>query len=67
MGRIKRSAPSEVAGTTKAMAGPDVDGWSAADESYTEVVKLAEDGVTFALGHEAKAGALRPSRQHVAA
>ena len=32
---------------------PDVEGWSAAGDSYTEVVKLAEEGVPFALGHEA--------------
>lgn len=32
---------------------PDVDGWSAAGETYAEVVKLAEEGVPFALGHAA--------------
>ena len=33
---------------------PEVEGWSAAGETYTEVVKLAEEGVPFALGHDAK-------------
>jgi predicted RNase H-like HicB family nuclease len=30
---------------------PDVDDWSAAGDTYAEVVKLAEEGVPFALGH----------------
>lgn len=30
---------------------PDVEGWSAAGETYAEVVKLAEDGIPFALEH----------------
>lgn len=33
---------------------PDIDGWSIAGDSYAEVVKLAEDGIPFALGHEAQ-------------
>lgn len=33
---------------------PDVDGWSAAGDSYAEVMKLAEEGMPFALGHDAK-------------
>jgi len=32
---------------------PDVDGWSAAGDTYAEVVKLATDGVPFALGQDA--------------
>lgn len=28
---------------------PDVEGWSAAGASYAEVVKLAEEGIPFAL------------------
>ena len=32
---------------------PDVEGWSAAGDSYAEVVKLAEEGIPFALEHEA--------------
>ena len=32
---------------------PDVDGWSAAGDSYAEVVKLAEEGIPFALDGEA--------------
>jgi predicted RNase H-like HicB family nuclease len=30
-------------------ASPDVEGWSAAGDSYAEVVKLAEEGIPFAL------------------
>jgi predicted RNase H-like HicB family nuclease len=30
---------------------PDVKGWSAAGETYAEVVKLAEEGVLLVLGH----------------
>ncbi|HEY6730840.1 MAG TPA: type II toxin-antitoxin system HicB family antitoxin [Solirubrobacterales bacterium] len=33
---------------------PDVEGWSAAGESYAEVVQLAEEGIPFALEHEAE-------------
>ncbi len=32
---------------------PDLDRWSAAGETYDEVVKLAEEGVLFVLGREA--------------
>lgn len=32
---------------------PDVDGWSAAGDSYAEVVKLAEEGISFAHDREA--------------
>lgn len=28
---------------------PDIEGWSAAGESYAEVVRLAEEGIPFAL------------------
>lgn len=28
---------------------PDVEGWSATDDSYAEVVKLAEEGIPFAV------------------
>jgi predicted RNase H-like HicB family nuclease len=31
---------------------PDVRGWSAAGDSYAEVLKLAEEGIPFALGYE---------------
>jgi predicted RNase H-like HicB family nuclease len=33
---------------------PDIDGWSAAGATYSEVVELAEEGVPFALGHDAE-------------
>ena len=29
---------------------PDVPGWSGAADSYTEIIKLAKDGIAFALG-----------------
>lgn len=35
-------------------ASPDVNGWSATGGTYAEVVKLAEEGIPFALGHEAR-------------
>jgi predicted RNase H-like HicB family nuclease len=31
---------------------PDVEGWSAAGDTYAEVVKLAEEGIQFALKHQ---------------
>jgi predicted RNase H-like HicB family nuclease len=31
---------------------PDVDGWSAAGDTYAEVAKLAEEGIPFALGRD---------------
>lgn len=31
---------------------PDVEGWTAAGESYAEVLDLAEEGIPFALGYE---------------
>jgi predicted RNase H-like HicB family nuclease len=45
---------------------PDVDGWSAAGASYAEVVKLAEEGIQFALEHEAKLEHFVPAGEHVA-
>lgn len=32
---------------------PDVEGWSAAGDTYAEVVKLAEKGIAFALKRQA--------------
>ena len=46
---------------------PDVEGWSAAGDSYAEVVKLAEDGIPFALGHEATLENFVPAGEHVVA
>jgi predicted RNase H-like HicB family nuclease len=37
---------------------PDVEGWSATAVSYAEIVKLAEEGVPFALGESVE-------REHV--
>jgi predicted RNase H-like HicB family nuclease len=46
---------------------PDVDGWSAAGDSYAEVVKLAEESIPFALEREAKLEHFVPAGEHVAA
>jgi|GEM_PF-557383 len=46
---------------------PDVEGWSAAGNSYTEVVKLAEEGIPFALGDEAALEHYVPAGEQVAA
>ena len=46
---------------------PDVEGWFAAAGTYGEVVKLAEDGVPFALGHSAELEHCAPAGKHVAA
>jgi hypothetical protein len=32
---------------------PEVDGWSAAGDTYAQVVRLAEEGIPLALGHDA--------------
>lgn len=49
MGPLRRSTPSEVVATAKSdgwwAESPDVEGWSAAGESYVEVVRLAEEGI----------------------
>ena len=43
---------------------PDVEGWSAAGESYVEVVKLAEEGIPFALsGRPSWSTTSRPASQ----
>lgn len=44
-----------------------MEGWSAAGDSYAEVVKLAEEGVPFALGEEAALEHYEPAGEHVAA
>jgi predicted RNase H-like HicB family nuclease len=46
---------------------PDVDGWSAAGETYGEVVKLAEEGIPFALERNATLEHFVPAGEHVAA
>jgi hypothetical protein len=57
--------------TTRPMAGgpsPDVEGWSAAGDTYAELVKLAEEGMPFALGHKnAELEHYVPAGEHVAA
>jgi len=46
---------------------PDVDGWSAAGDTYAEVAKLAEEGVPFALNREVALEHFVPAGEHVAA
>jgi predicted RNase H-like HicB family nuclease len=46
---------------------PDVDGWSAAGDTYAEVVKLAEEGVPFVLGHNTPLEHYVPAGEQVAA
>jgi predicted RNase H-like HicB family nuclease len=46
---------------------PDIDGWPAAGNTYAEVFKLAEEGVPFALGHDASLEQCVPAGEHVAA
>ena len=46
---------------------PDVEGWSAAGDSYAEVVKLAEEGIPFALKHEAKLEHFVPAGEKIPA
>jgi predicted RNase H-like HicB family nuclease len=45
----------------------DVEGWSAAGDTYAEVVNLAEEGVPFALGHDAALEHYVPTGEHVTA
>lgn len=45
---------------------PDVEGWSAAGDSFAEVVKLAEEGVPFAPGCEATLEHYVLAGEHVA-
>lgn len=46
---------------------PDVEGWSAAGETYGEVIKLAEGGIPFALGRGAQLEHFVPAGEHIAA
>ncbi len=46
---------------------PDVEGWSAAGNTYAEVVKLADEGVPFALGRGAELEHYVPVGGHVVA
>ena len=46
---------------------PDVEGWSAAGETYAEVVKLAEEGIPFALERAAELEHYVPAGEHVPA
>ena|SRR5689334_10925406 len=45
---------------------PEVDGWSAAGESYAEVAQLAEEGIPFALGRQVTLDHQGPERDSVA-
>ena len=46
---------------------PDVDGWSAAGDSYAEVVKLAEEGIPLRPRARAELEHYVPAGEHVAA
>lgn len=46
---------------------PDVEGWSAAGDTYAEVVKLAEEGIPFALEHPAELEHYVPAGERVPA
>lgn len=46
---------------------PDAEGWSAAGDTYAEVVKLAEEGIPFALGHPAELEHYVPAGERVPA
>lgn len=46
---------------------PNVEGWSAAGASYAEVVKLAEEGIPFALGHDASLEHCAPAAENISA
>jgi predicted RNase H-like HicB family nuclease len=46
---------------------PDVEGWSAAGDTYAEVAKLAEAGIPFALGEDANLEHFVPAGERVAA
>lgn len=46
---------------------PDVEGWSAADDTYAGVVKLAEEGIPFALEHPAELEHYVPAGERIPA
>lgn len=46
---------------------PDVEAWSAAGDSYAEVVTLAEEGIPFALEHPAELEHYVPAGERVPA
>jgi predicted RNase H-like HicB family nuclease len=46
---------------------PDVAGWSAAGDTYAEIVKLAEEGIRFALEHDADLEHYVPAGERVPA
>jgi predicted RNase H-like HicB family nuclease len=46
---------------------PDVEGWSAAGDTYAEVVKLAEEGIPFTLEHPAALEHYVPASERIPA
>lgn len=46
---------------------PDVEGWSAADDTYGALVRLVEEGLPLALGHDAQLEHYVPAGEHIAA
>lgn len=46
---------------------PDVEGWSAAGQSFDELRALAEEGIPFALDHDVELEHFVPAGEQVAA
>jgi predicted RNase H-like HicB family nuclease len=46
---------------------PDVEGWSAAGDTYTEVVKLAKEGISFVLEYPVELEHYVPAGERVPA
>ncbi len=46
---------------------PDVEGWTAAGETYAEIVKLAEEGIPFALERPVELEHYVPAGERVSA
>ncbi|HWT91041.1 MAG TPA: hypothetical protein VN179_07980 [Solirubrobacterales bacterium] len=45
---------------------PDVAGWTAVADSYSEILKLAEEGIPFALEREVEIEHFVPAGEHLA-
>lgn len=46
---------------------PDVERWYAAGDTYAEVVALAQEGIPFALGHDAELEHYVPASERIPA
>ena len=45
---------------------PDISGWSAASETFAELLELVKEGVPFALGHDAEVEHFGPAGEQAA-